>query len=62
MCTSLTYLDTDNHRYFARTMDFPTTTPWRPIFLPRRYPWPTGLSTTDMTQYAIPVVVGYLTL
>lgn len=32
MCTSLTYLDTDNHRYFARTMDFPTTTPWRPIF------------------------------
>ncbi|KZV03794.1 hypothetical protein NAB1_0976 [Lactiplantibacillus plantarum] len=32
MCTSLTYLDTDNHCYFARTMDFPTTTPWRPIF------------------------------
>ncbi|MDN6452143.1 MAG: linear amide C-N hydrolase [Lactiplantibacillus plantarum] len=53
MCTSLTYLDTDNHRYFARTMDFPTTTPWRPIFLPRRYPWPTGLATTRMTQYAI---------
>ncbi len=49
MCTSLTYLDTDNHRYFARTMDFPTTTPWRPIFLPRRYPWPTGLATTRMT-------------
>ena len=53
MCTSLTYLDTDNHCYFARTMDFPTTTPWRPIFLPRRYPWPTGLATTRMTQYAI---------
>lgn len=32
MCTSLTYLDTTNQHYFARTMDFPTTTPWRPIF------------------------------
>ncbi|WEE35176.1 linear amide C-N hydrolase [Lactiplantibacillus paraplantarum] len=53
MCTSLTYLDTTNQHYFARTMDFPTTTPWRPIFLPRHYQWPTGLATARTTQYAI---------
>ncbi|MDO7805147.1 linear amide C-N hydrolase [Lactiplantibacillus pentosus] len=53
MCTSLTYLDTDDQHYFARTMDFPTTTPWRPIFLPRHYQWPTGLATERTTQYAI---------
>ncbi|RRK11479.1 linear amide C-N hydrolase [Lactiplantibacillus garii] len=53
MCTSLTYTDTAQHPYFARTMDFPTTTPWRPIFLPRHYAWPTGLQTTRRTRYAI---------
>ncbi|CAM3087480.1 linear amide C-N hydrolase [Lactiplantibacillus plajomi] len=53
MCTSLTYTDTANQPYFARTMDFPTTTPWRPIFLPRHYAWPTGLDTTRQTRYAI---------
>lgn len=53
MCTSLTYTDTTGRPYFARTMDFPTTTPWRPIFLPRGYSWPTGLKTTRQTRYAI---------
>ncbi|MDV0431466.1 linear amide C-N hydrolase [Lactiplantibacillus sp. DA1] len=53
MCTSLTYIDTLNQHYFARTMDFPTTTPWRPIFLPRHYQWSTGLTTNRTTKYAI---------
>lgn len=53
MCTSLTYTDTRGGHYFARTMDFPTTTPWRPIFLPRGYQWPTGLQTNRTTHYAI---------
>lgn len=53
MCTSLSYTDTQNQHYFARTMDFPTTTPWRPIFLPRGYDWPTGVNTMRQTRYAI---------
>ncbi|AVK60884.1 penicillin acylase [Lactobacillus sp. CBA3605] len=53
MCTSLTYTNLDHQHFFARTMDFPTTTPWRPIFLPRHYAWQTGLATQRTTQLAI---------
>ncbi|WP_143462670.1 linear amide C-N hydrolase [Levilactobacillus enshiensis] len=53
MCTSLTYTSAANHHFFARTMDFPTTTPWRPVFLPRHYQWQTALNTTRTTRYAI---------
>ena len=53
MCTSLTYTSATGHHFFARTMDFPTTTPWRPVFLPRHYHWETALHVTRTTQYAI---------
>ncbi|WP_137624626.1 linear amide C-N hydrolase [Lactiplantibacillus pingfangensis] len=53
MCTSLTYTNTAEQHFFARTMDFPTTTPWRPIFLPRQHHWLTGLNTEHLTQQAI---------
>jgi len=53
MCTSLTYTNTADQHFFARTMDFPTTTPWRPIFLPRHHCWTTGLNATRITNQAI---------
>ncbi|GEO69387.1 linear amide C-N hydrolase [Levilactobacillus acidifarinae] len=53
MCTSLTYTNGAGQHFFARTMDFPTTTPWRPIFLPRDYRWMTALQTRRMTRYAL---------
>lgn len=53
MCTSLTYTDASGHHFFGRTMDFPTTTPWRPVFLPRNYTWQTALAETRTTHYAI---------
>jgi len=53
MCTSLTYTNNADQHFFARTMDFPTTTPWRPIFLPRHHRWTTGLNTTRTTNQAI---------
>lgn len=52
MCTSLTYTNGAGHHFFARTMDFPTTTPWRPIFLPRHHRWHTALKTVRTTRYA----------
>lgn len=52
MCTSLTYTSAAEHHFFARTMDFPTTTPWRPVFLPRNYHWQTALHTSRTTRYA----------
>nr|WP_211089665.1 linear amide C-N hydrolase [Levilactobacillus tujiorum] len=52
VCTSLTYTSAAEHHFFARTMDFPTTTPWRPVFLPRHYQWHTALHATRTTQYA----------
>lgn len=52
MCTSLTYTSAAEHHFFARTMDFPTTTPWRPVFLPRHYQWHTALHATRTTKYA----------
>ncbi|ETY73665.1 linear amide C-N hydrolase [Lactiplantibacillus fabifermentans] len=52
MCTSLTYENLAHQHLLARTMDFPTTTPWRPIFLPRRFEWHTGLATTMVARYA----------
>lgn len=53
MCTSLTYTNGAGHHFFARTMDFPTTTPWRPIFLPRHHRWQTALQTVRTTRYAL---------
>lgn len=53
MCTSLTYTNGAGHHFFARTMDFPTTTPWRPVFLPRDYQWTTALGVTRTTRYAL---------
>lgn len=53
MCTSLTYTTTDNNHFFGRTMDFPTTTPWRPIFLPRQQLWTSGLNEQRRTSQAI---------
>lgn len=53
MCTSLTYTSGSLHHFFARTMDFPTTTPWRPVFLPRHYRWQTALQETRTTRYAL---------
>lgn len=53
MCTSLTYTAASGHHFFARTMDFPTTTPWRPVFLPRHYRWRTALGDSRTTQYAL---------
>jgi len=53
MCTSLTYTNATDQHFFARTMDFPTTTPWRPIFLPRQHHWTTGLNEERLTQQAI---------
>ena len=53
MCTSLTYTSGSAHHFFARTMDFPTTTPWRPVFLPRDYHWQTALAEPRTTRYAI---------
>lgn len=53
VCTSLTYTSASAHHFFARTMDFPTTTPWRPVFLPRNYRWQTALHTFRTTRYAI---------
>lgn len=52
MCTSLTYQDLAGQPYLARTMDFPTTTSWRPIFIPRHFAWPTGVATIRNTHYA----------
>ncbi|NLR09728.1 MULTISPECIES: linear amide C-N hydrolase [unclassified Levilactobacillus] len=52
MCTSLTYTSAADHHFFARTMDFPTTTPWRPVFLPRQYRWQTALHESRTTRYA----------
>jgi len=53
VCTSLTYTTASAHHLFARTMDFPTTTPWRPVFLPRDYRWTTALNDPRTTRYAI---------
>ncbi|MFC6288796.1 linear amide C-N hydrolase [Levilactobacillus angrenensis] len=53
MCTSLTYTAATGHHFFARTMDFPTTTPWRPVFLPRNYHWHTALGDSRTTRYAL---------
>ncbi|MDT7013582.1 linear amide C-N hydrolase [Levilactobacillus namurensis] len=53
MCTSLTYTTASHHHLFARTMDFPTTTPWRPVFLPRQYHWQTALGADRKTRYAL---------
>ncbi|WP_125583798.1 linear amide C-N hydrolase [Levilactobacillus cerevisiae] len=53
MCTSLTYTAATGHHFFGRTMDFPTTTPWRPVFLPRNYHWQTALGTSRTTRYAL---------
>ena len=52
MCTSLTYENLAHQHLLARTMDFPTTTPWRPIFLPRHFKWQTGLATIQTARYA----------
>lgn len=53
VCTSLTYTTGSAHHFFGRTMDFPTTTPWRPVFLPRNYRWTTALDTQRTTRYAL---------
>jgi len=53
VCTSLTYTAATGQHFFGRTMDFPTTTPWRPVFLPRHYQWQTALDTTRTTRYAL---------
>lgn len=53
MCTSLTYTTASAHHFFGRTMDFPTTTPWRPLFLPRRYHWQPAVGSTRTSQYAM---------
>lgn len=37
MCTSLTQHGQNGAFYLARTMDFPTTSPWLPTFIPRHY-------------------------
>ncbi|WP_261809655.1 linear amide C-N hydrolase [Levilactobacillus humaensis] len=53
MCTSLTYTTASAHHFFARTMDFPTTTPWRPVFLPRQHHWQPAVGPIRTSQYAI---------
>lgn len=40
MCTAISYWSTTNHRYFGRTLDFPTkSSRWRLTFLPVGYHW-----------------------
>lgn len=39
MCTAITTSSLDQHHFFARTMDLPTTTPWRPVYLPADSWW-----------------------
>ncbi|MFC6182204.1 linear amide C-N hydrolase [Lactiplantibacillus daowaiensis] len=46
MCTSFTYQSSDHHHFFARTMDFPTTTTWQPLAIAAGSTYPTGLGTT----------------
>lgn len=53
MCTSFTYEDTTAHHYLARTLDFPTTTPWHPLFLPRQHPWQPAVLAPRTTTFAI---------
>ncbi|WP_416353804.1 linear amide C-N hydrolase [Agrilactobacillus fermenti] len=53
MCTSfISHLN--NGLYFARTMDFPSTSPWRPVYLPKEYPYrPILEPKRQRTQHAI---------
>lgn len=40
MCTAISYWSTADHRYFGRTLDFPTkSSRWRLTFLPAGYHW-----------------------
>lgn len=53
MCTSLTKQRQNGDFYLARTMDFPTTSPWLPTFIPRRYAYrPATEKHTRTTKYA----------
>ncbi|MFD1672362.1 linear amide C-N hydrolase [Agrilactobacillus yilanensis] len=52
MCTSLT-LSKNHQPLLARTMDFPTTSPWQPIFIPRNYAYqPATSAALRHTKYA----------
>ncbi len=56
MCTAITLQSENNHAFFARTMDLPTTTPWRPIYLPAGFMWQP--STSDQGQTLPMAILG----
>jgi len=53
LCTSLTLHTKSDHQLLARTMDFPTTTPWQPIYLPAGETWRSIFMPNQHTKYAI---------
>lgn len=54
MCTSLSLFTNENHNLFARTMDFPTKTPWKMTFLPKTFKWQPKTEEKNYTsQHAI---------
>ncbi|GAF41632.1 choloylglycine hydrolase [Agrilactobacillus composti DSM 18527 = JCM 14202] len=54
MCTSLTIENAQQQPLLARTMDFPTTSPWLPIYLPRKRRYTPATETNyRTTKYAL---------
>ncbi|MYV16151.1 linear amide C-N hydrolase [Furfurilactobacillus milii] len=54
MCTAITLQSVNEHAFFARTMDLPTTTPWRPIYLPAGFLWQPS---TDNSGKPLPMAI-----
>lgn len=53
VCTSLTLQTQSQHQLLARTMDFPTTSPWQPIYLPAGETLRTRFQSNYSAKFAI---------
>lgn len=57
MCTAVTFKAANQHVFFARTMDLPTTTPWRPVYFPAGFAWQPS-TTTESHELPFSIIGG----